>query len=103
MGYIDKEKMLHEISVKKGQCLKNGWDMLYASMEETEKYVKGFHEAEIEDPVEVVWLKKEEHCLVRIDGKFYEARRATIKDSTDTEYLEVHFQIDREAKTEADT
>ena len=74
MGYIDKDVMLHEISVKKGQCLKNGWDMLYASLEETEKYVRDFHEAEIEDPVEVFWTKKGENCLVRIDDKFYEAR-----------------------------
>ena len=44
MGYIDKEKMLHDIAVKKGQCLKNGWDMLYASLEETEKYVRKFPE-----------------------------------------------------------
>ena len=100
MGYIDKEKMLHDISVKMGECLLNDSFLQYGVWDGMNDYVSEF--PEVRDPFEVIWLKEGEHCLVRIDGKFYEARRSTIKDPTNTEYLEVHFQIDREPKTEVD-
>ena len=100
MGYIDKEKMLHDISVKMGECLLNDSFLQYGVWDGMNDYVSEF--PEVRDPFEVIWLKEGEHCLVRIDGKFYEARMATIKGPANTEYLEVHFQIDREPKTEVD-
>lgn len=44
MGYIDKEKLLHDISVKKARALANNWDLLYTALDEMEKYIKAFPE-----------------------------------------------------------
>lgn len=50
MGYVDKERMLHDIAVKKGQALAKGWNLIYSALDEMEKYVRAFPEEKISLP-----------------------------------------------------
>ena len=53
------------------------------------------------DTVDIMWIEKGEKCLVRIDGVFYEAKRAKVKECDSAKTFKIALNLANPAESPA--